>query len=115
MTILVTSHGMRPLDSHVPGPCKRSRSTAITLACCLRRRSATNSERDGKELNMKVLVFRLTEADSLWYVWPCATPQLYSFQSATEAEVFARRLAESHPGSSAMRMEPAIEQAAAFV
>ena len=92
----------QPLDRYHPG-------------MLLAKAERDKFERDGKELNMKVLVFRLTEADSLWYVWPCATPQLYSFQSATEAEVFARRLAESHPGSSAMRMEPAIEQAAAFV
>lgn len=64
---------------------------------------------------MKIFVFRLTEADSVWYVWPCATPHFYSFSSATEAEVFARRLVENEPGAVASRMERAIEQAAAFV
>jgi len=64
---------------------------------------------------MKIVVFRLTEADSVWYVWPCTTPHLYPFQSSTEAEAFAKQLTESQPGAIALHMEPAIEQAAAFV
>ncbi len=63
---------------------------------------------------MKILVFRLTDADSAWYVWPCASPQVYSFGSDGEAERFAKEIAEAQ-GGMPVRMERSIEQAAALV
>ncbi len=64
---------------------------------------------------MKIVVFRLTETDSTWYVWPCLSPQLYSFNSKHEADSFARQLADANPGGMAVHMECSIEQAAALI
>jgi hypothetical protein len=64
---------------------------------------------------MKILVFRLTEADGTWYVWPCAHPQLYTFDTKPEADRFAGQLAEANPGGLPVHMECTIEQAAALI
>jgi hypothetical protein len=64
---------------------------------------------------MKIVIFRLTEADNTWYVWPCLTAQLYSFDSRQVAEHFAGQLAEANPGGMPVHMECSIEQAAALI
>ncbi len=64
---------------------------------------------------MKIVVFRLSEADGTWYVWPCMSPQLYSFDSRTDADEFARQVAEAHPGGTPIHMDRTIEQAAALI
>ena len=66
------------------------------------------------ELKMNILIFRLTDADSTWYVWPSESPQVYSFRSNADAQRFAKQLSEAH-GGTPVHMERPIEQTAALV
>lgn len=63
---------------------------------------------------MNILVFRLTDADSTWYVLPCESPRLYSFGSDADAEHFANQLSEAD-GGTPVHMERSIAQTAALI
>ncbi len=63
---------------------------------------------------MKIMIFRVAEADQAWYVWPCVSLRLYCFPSKLEAEEFAREWAIDQ-GGTPLYMDLPIQEVAAFI
>jgi hypothetical protein len=87
-------------------------ATGIGLAIAFPQLVLAMDAQEGTQMN--ILIFRLTDADGTWYVWPCNFPQLYSFGSNTDAQHFASQLAKAQEGT-LVQMERSIEQAATLI